>query len=247
MLKDVASLIQRAQVHAPEAFVYENAPLSPDHWPSAGLPVNRDRIYDFYLKEANHFREHPPKSPLLPAYPGLDGGQQGHWGNQNEAVWSDDRWNNVMLGPFQAGVFHGAGKTVKRGVCVRLGEHGELAAVFDPMTLSYPVVWKTKGIEYVTFSGVRHGFLHGLIMNGDPIDADGTQAPDVAARAVYRGFYRFGDRTIFCYDVDGVTYLDAAWTNGDGAFEREIAPASEHSWKAALQGGPPQWDWSWSA
>jgi hypothetical protein len=37
-------------------------------------PVNRDRLYDFYLKEALFFRSQPNRPHLLPAYPGLDGG-----------------------------------------------------------------------------------------------------------------------------------------------------------------------------
>ena len=47
--------------------------------PSSGRtgkhPVNRDRVYDFYAKEAEYFRKQPTVPLLLPPFPGLDGGE----------------------------------------------------------------------------------------------------------------------------------------------------------------------------
>ena len=70
-------------------------PLQPELWPNWQQPVNRERIYDFYAKEAEYFRKQPPVPPLLPPFPGLDGGKHGHWGNQNEETWADGRWNQT--------------------------------------------------------------------------------------------------------------------------------------------------------
>ena len=81
-------------------------------------------------------RKQPNVPPLLPPFPGVDGGKHGHWGNQNEEVWADDRWNRPSVGPSR-GVFHGPGLVVPKGVCVRLGDKGELAACFNPDTLCY--------------------------------------------------------------------------------------------------------------
>ena len=122
------------------------------------MPVNRDRVYDFYAKEAIFFRN-KPHAHLLPAFPGLDGGKFGHWGNQNEDVWKDDRWNRTDLGTVLAGVFHGPGVVVPKGVCVRLGEHGEMATCFNPETLTYEALWQGG---FLKFSDVRHGFMDGL-------------------------------------------------------------------------------------
>ena len=58
----------------------------------------------------------------MPAYPGLDGGKYGHWGNQNEKTWEDGRWNEMDSGSVQSGVFRGFKKTIPRAVCVRLGD-----------------------------------------------------------------------------------------------------------------------------
>jgi putative heme-binding domain-containing protein len=67
--------------HEPTRFEFSNEPLYPQDWPNRAHPVNRDRLYDFYAKEADHFRT-GPAAMLLPEFPGLDGGSFGHWGNQ---------------------------------------------------------------------------------------------------------------------------------------------------------------------
>ncbi|MDX1944760.1 MAG: TIM barrel protein [Pirellulaceae bacterium] len=224
-----------APADAPAQFAFAPEPINAENSPLARHPVNRDRVYDFYLKEALHFRSQPRRPHLLPAFPGLDGGKLGHWGNQNDEVWKDDRWNQTDLGTLMAGVFHGPAGVVPKGVCVRLGEKGELAACFNPETLTYDAVWKGG---FLKFSAVRHGFLDGLRPIGElqprPAGQKATQP------FVYRGFYRFGPRVVFAYRLGDVEMLDSPWVR-DGEFERIVAPASEHPWRAALSGGPAQW------
>src|SRR5262249_42307993 len=128
--------------HAAARFDFDRAPLQPEAWPNWRAPVNRDRVYDFYAKEADYFRKRRPVPLLLPEFPGLDGGKLGHWGNQHEEDWADDRWNQTDLGSLICGVFRGAGVIVPKGVCVRLGERGEMAACFNPETLCYEGVWR---------------------------------------------------------------------------------------------------------
>ena len=96
---------------------------------------------------------------LLPEWPDLDGGKYGHWGNQDDTVWTDDRWNQTDLGSLQCGVFRAGNLTVPRAVCVRLGEDGALAACFNPDTLQIEAVWQGG---FVRFSERRHGFIDGL-------------------------------------------------------------------------------------
>jgi putative heme-binding domain-containing protein len=224
-----------AHSHAPAKFVVDRAPLHPEQWPSWQHPVNRDRVYDFYAKEAAYFMKQRPVPPLLPEFPGLDGGKHGHWGNQNEAAWADGRWNHTDLGPLMCGVFHGAGLTVPRAVCVRLGEHGEISACFNPDTLCYEAVWQGG---FVRFSDVRHGFMHGLLMDGKALDRPLGTRPD--RPFVYRGFYRHGKRVVFSYRIGDVEYLDAPWA-ADGKFTREVARADAHPHAALTRGGPVQW------
>ena len=162
--------------------------------------MNRDRVYDFYAKQARHFRDANPRPALLAEFAGLDGGSYGHWGNQSEPVWADGRWNETDLGSLLSGVFHGDGVRVARGVCIRLGEGDDgLSACFDPDTLSFPRVWSGR---FVKFSTVRHGFKQGLGQDGPTVPIAEIEVPyDIHQPKKYLGFYRFGRRVIFAYRV----------------------------------------------
>jgi putative heme-binding domain-containing protein len=227
--------LARPHGHSPASFPYDPAPLNPRHWPNWKHFVNRDRAYDFYAKEADYFRKQACVPLLLPEFTGLDNGKYGHWGNQNENTWADDRWNKTDLGSLMCGVFHGPGITVPRGVCVRLGERGEVAACFNPETLCYETVWQGG---FVKFSPVRHGFLGGLLMDGKILPRPEGKRP--GRPFVYHGFYRHGPRVIFAYSIDGVKMLDAPWAE-NGKFTRIVAPADRHPLAKWIQGGPRQW------
>ena len=225
--------------HAPATFAYDRGPLRPGDWPSWQAPVNRERLYDFYAKEADHFAGLAGVPTLLPQFPGLDGGVRGHWGNQDETTWADDRWNATDVGTLMSGVFRGAGVTVPKGVCVRLGEKGEVSACFNPETLCYEAVWSGG---FVKFSDRRHGFLDGLIMDGEARPRPEGSKPDKPF--VYRGFYRHGNRVVFAYTVDGVETLDAPWVDDRGEFARVVGPAETHPLRNLTRGGgggAPRW------
>lgn len=239
-LTSINEVLARAMLQGPVSFPFDRKPLFPQDWPSWEAPVNRDRLYDFYAKEADYFRRQPHPPMLVAEFPGLDGGALGHWGNQNEDVWADDRWNATDLGRLQAGIFRGNGVTVPRGVCVRLGDHNELAACFNPDTLTYDAVWSGG---FVKFSPVRHGFMHGLQMDGVAQPKPPGKKPEQPFK--YLGFYRHGPRVVFAYRIGDVEYLDAPWVV-DGKFQRMVAPVGEHPLKAVVQGGPRQWTWEWA-
>lgn len=229
-----------AHLNGPATFDFDRAPLRPQDWPSWQQHINRDRIYDFYAKQAEHFRTRPEVT-LLAEFPGLDGEEYGHWGNQSDENWADDRWNQTELGSMQAGVFRGAGLTVPRAVCVQLDQKAKWATCFNPQTLRYEAVW-TGG--FVKFSPIRSGLMHGLLLDGTPLSsermADRTAAVPDAASAVYEGFYRHGDRVGFVYRVAGVRYLDVP-EFVDGEFQRIVAPLDEHPYRSMVHGGPQQW------
>lgn len=229
-----------AHLNGPATFEFDRAPLRPQDWPSWQQHINRDRIYDFYAKQAEYFRAHP-EATLLAEFPGLDGAAHGHWGNQSDETWADDRWNQTDLGSLQAGVFHGAGLTVPRAVCVQLDDKAQWATCFNPQTLRYDAVW-TGG--FIKFSPIRSGLMHGLLLDGTPLSSEqiGTEAAAVpdAASAVYEGFYRHGDRVGFVYRAAGVRYLDVPEL-ANGEFRRIVAPVDEHPYRAMVHGGPSQW------
>ena len=224
-----------ASMMTPAAMPLDRAPLEPEFWPSWRSPVNRDRIYDFYAKEAEYFMARPVAHGLLPAFPGLDGGTLGHWGNQDDTTWADARWQGTDLGSLMRGVFRGAGVVVPKGVCVRLGDHGELACCFNPETLCYEAVWKGG---FVTFSPNRHGLLDGLIMAGTPLERPAGARPKEPFR--YQGCYRDGDRVVFAYRIGATDYLDAPWVE-NGRLTRVVAPRETHPLAAVVKGGLPRW------
>jgi putative heme-binding domain-containing protein len=233
------TLLSHAHGHHPATFEMPRQPLEPEKWPSWQAHVNRDRIYDFYAKQARHFRDVQPRPSLLAEFPGLDGGTLGHWGNQSEPVWADGRWNETDLGSLLAGVFKGQGIVAARGICVRLGSGDQqLAVCFDPDTLSYPRVWSG---DFVSFSTVRHGFMNGLNQAGATVAIDELELPyDPTLPKKYLGFYRHGRRVIFSYRVGDTEYLDAPSIVA-GKFHRLVAPREEHPDRGLCAGGPRQW------
>jgi len=214
----VAMRIQHG--HVPATFPYDRMPIFPEDWPNLSQPVNRDRLYDFYQKEAEYFRQQEEVPPLLPPFPGLDGGPFGHWGNQNDDVWMDPRWNQVDLGSLLSGVYHGPdGTTVPKAVCVRLGDDQSLAVCFNPETLTYDALWSGP---YLKFTSRRHGFMDGLVPAGTMLPRPEGTKPNQPF--IYHGFYRNGKRVVFSYRIGDVEYLDSPWAE-DGKFTRTVTKA----------------------
>lgn len=202
----------------PAPFTPELPPLNTadnEHWEEF---VNRERVFDYYGKQALHFMKQKPLPELIPAFPGMDGGQQGHWGNQNDQVtWKDGRFAASDLGSVFSTVFKGAGLTIPKAVCVTA--YGN-SAVFDPETLSFPVKWSGG---FVKLNDNRHGFMGGGQMDGEVVAKS-----DVKQRGDYHGFYRHGKSVVFSYTVDGKKHL----VNARG----ETKPLD-----GLTKGGPAQW------
>ncbi|MSR31316.1 MAG: c-type cytochrome [Gemmataceae bacterium] len=216
----------------PATFTYLRDPLEKAAWPSWESFVNRERLYDFYFKQAAHFASLEKRPLLVEAFPGLDMGKHGHWGNQNEETWKSSNWNKADLGRVLSGVFRGPGVMVPRAVCVLLGDQGEMAVCFNPETLNYETLWQGG---FLSFSNIRHGFMDGL----RPV---GTILPLPSGRKLdkpftYHGFYRHGNRVIFAYSIDGVEYLDSPWVR-EGKYHREVAPRKVHSLAPVLNAPP---------
>lgn len=219
---------------APFSFV--TTPLHPDWWPHHLERVNRDRVYDFYEKEALHFMKQRPLPALLPEYPGLDGGKYGHWGNQDDTVWRDARWNDTDLGSMMSGVFHGGKLTVPKAVCVRLGGENDVSACFDPTLCEFVAVWKGG---FVGFDPARHGFMGGLKMQGEVIHRPASPTPQAKAR--YHGFYRHGEHVCFAFERGGKEFLLEALLARDGSFTERSFSSPEIVVHPATRGGPSQW------
>jgi putative heme-binding domain-containing protein len=234
---DIAmSVLEHAQPHAPAEFPHERDPIDPSAYPSWQAHVNRNRVYDFYTKQANYFRLKDKPEHLLAPYLGLDTGVYGHWGNQNEQTWANEAWNRTTLVSLQSGVFHGSdGLVVPRAFCVQLGDQQELAVCFNSDTATYDAMWNGG---FLQFSSFRHGFMHGLLPKGKT-----SPIPDMAKPALpvsYQGLYRVGKRVIFAYKIGDVEYLDSPWLE-NGQFVRSQLPRKNHPLEPLLRGGQAQW------
>jgi putative heme-binding domain-containing protein len=232
------SALRLSMNHGPSEFPVVKAPLCPERWPNNGSHVNRDRVYDFYTKQAEHFRGSHPAPLMLTAFPGLDGGDLGHWGNQNESTWADGRLNDCQLGSLQSGVIRSGSLMIPRGICLQLGEPAELYCCFDPDTLSYPLIWKGK---FLQFSAVRYGLMDAINVGGEVIDGYDHHSLQVDQPKRFLGLYRFGSRVAFAYEIGQQLFLDSPWVI-DGQFVTEVAPLETHSLRDQfMAGGDPQW------
>lgn len=226
---------KQAHSHGAASFPITKQPIESSNWPNHKAFVNRDRIYDFYTKQAEFFRGRPTPV-LLSQFPGLDGGDQGHWGNQNEKTWEDNRWSQTILGSMQAGVLRVGKETVTRAICLQLGQPNQLSCCFDIDSLSYRYAWKNG---FVSFSNFRHGFIDGMKPSGEMVEV--PKEFSQAKSGQYLGLYRIGSRVVFEYQLDGQKFWDSP-SLVDGKLSSEVAPAEKHSLYKQLQtGSAPQW------
>jgi putative heme-binding domain-containing protein len=225
----------RAHLGGPANFPLDRQPIRTQDWPNWQAPINRDRVYDFYAKQADYFRGQSFLPPLLAEFPGLDGPDYGHWGNQTEASWADDRRNRSDLGTVQAGVFRGGELTVPRGVCVRVGDDRQVSVCINPDSSRYEMAW-TGG--FVKFSDVRSGLISGMSIDGAPQTLPPEKPHE--SRPKYRGFYRHGEHVGFVYKIGDVDYLDVP-TAENGEFGHIAKPLQSHPMNWIVAGGPAQW------
>lgn len=245
----VAVHLQHAHAHhqAPAAFAYrENRkPMRPELWDHWQADVNRDRIFDFYGKQAEHylanFQDTLTRPRVLIEYPGLDGGEIGHWGNQNEETWADDRWQDSDHGSCLAGVFREGRTTIPRAVCVRIPGQKKLSACFNIDTMQFESVWRGN---FLQIASSRYGFLSGLRMGGKSVEIGSPPLVSEASRDVprkYLGYYRVGPAVVFAERRGDQEWLVQAIESADGAWKVLEAPRSKHPLRDQLLNPPPQW------
>ena len=242
-LSSLEAQIRLASTHEPAKFQWTNPPLVPEHYPNHTELVNRDRVYDWYTKQALHFAAMKNRPSWVEPFPGLDGGKFGHWGNQKEETWKGDEWNQIDLGSMQSNVLVGEAKPVPRAVAIRIASDSNLSACFNTDTLGYEAAWSGG---FVRFTDVRHGYIDGFRIDGTKQELGDwarsfREIVPGAQQARYRGIYRSGTEVVFAVEHDSKVYLDHLGVDANGQWKRTIAPAGEHPKKDVLLGGKPQW------
>ena len=194
-----------------EGFGYEYA----DH------PVNRDRIYNYYRRQAAHFlseRNAGKDVPaLIPNYPALDGAENGHWGKYGKNSYRDRRWQIMEHGEVFSGIFRAGKQTLPKAIAVNLGNNVHCA--FDPDSGKYTHVWEG---EFIEFSANRWG-IGGGIQPGGKIIATNIDAK-IPEGARYRGHIRRGNRVAFMFEKDGKKFYSIpAFQNGVLKVDSDLA------------------------
>lgn len=215
---------------------FDRLPLDPAAHPLHGERVNRERVYDFYAKQAIEALTRTSVPALLPPWPGLDtksgAPKPGHFGNQTESDWRSDSWNVMDCGSVRANGIQ-LDRACPRAIAVRMGA---VAAVFDPDTVTWPAAW-TGG--FVTQGTTRLGLLEGFHSAGTAIAAPGGK-PAKRGEFTYRGYYRHGERAVFAYERDGVEWLESA-SDGNGAVTVQRERRGDGPLTALTRGGPARW------
>ena len=230
--------------------------LSDDQTPQV-RPFPENRIRDFYLHQAQRqldSQQAPPQ--FYPEFPGLDGGDFGHWGQNPESDNYDHMLNNVDIGNVVSQVIHHFGVTTPKAIAVRVGEEGQTTALFDPERLTFTDVWEGG----VTWGDRRFGLLTGITARGKRIldlTASKWSLPKGATKR-YVGLYRNAQRVVFVYQIGSATIYDSLWANNNNVVVRsmsiegalpkgakldcQLAPKKDNGETQALAvAGPAQW------
>ncbi len=172
--------------------------------------VNEARVYDFYQRQADHYMAGEARPSLIPAFPGLDAGEHGHWGKHNQNKHEDGRWNDIDMGPIVAHTIRHNKVAFGKGVAVLLDD-GPLSACFDPVSLTYPIVWEG---DFIRFDPFRWGSSRNANVAGNPWfalqpKADSWTRGGNSVSTQYLGHYRYDGRAVFSFMVNGNTILSS--------------------------------------
>ena len=80
--------------HAAGEFAYDRAPLHPSTGRTGSTTSTATGSTTSTRRRPSTSATQPRVPPLLPPSPASTAAREGHWGNQNEEVWIDARWND---------------------------------------------------------------------------------------------------------------------------------------------------------
>ena len=191
---------------------------------STSKPFPHNRIRNYYEEEARRIlaRGDQPMPELLPEFPGLDGGKFGHWGQNDDASYTDKRLNEMDMGGMVSQVVKHFGRTTVRAVVVAAGDDQQASALFDTERLTFTDSWKGGKVVYDSKRfGVNAGVKPGGKRLLDLGDSAWTREDGEALKLKFLGLYRNGKRVVFHYLVDGIPVYDQVWFN-DGKLTRTM-------------------------
>ena len=168
----------------------------------------------------------PVRAAGEPAVSGREPGVQG------EADWVDNRWQQTDLGPFLASAIPLPGKTLAKGLSIRVGNGGLGGMAYDMASGRLHAAWRG---DFLKVDSARFGLLRPPQPAGrlEFTDAEGFGA--VGSKVRWLGFRVHGDRLRLQTEVDGTAVMETPWAYavaGGVAFTRDLEIAPHTNWLA---------------
>jgi len=167
-----------------------------------------NRLRGFYKTQAQSYLDGGRKLPeILPAFPGLDYGRFGHWGQYPESKSVDGSWNDMDLGGVCAALTSHFGKNTNKAVNVVVSEEPPLTAIFDTQQLTFTDTWSG---ELLSFSSSRFGVLSYATPRGNQwlnLHASHWNTSE-AVDSRFLGYFRHAHDVVFKYRLGKATILD---------------------------------------
>ncbi len=216
-------------------------------------PFPENRVRDFYAGQAREMLEREkPWPPILPPFPGLDGGAWGHWGQNPESDNTDRRLNEMDFGGLLMQITRVGDRVIRKGINV---EVDGWTAIFDPEALAFVAAWEGG---FVRWSSRRYGITSGVTAAAKPAQGSLGATWELPAGVTkrYQGFHRQAGGVVFVYRIgeaqvyetlgreDGglVRRLTVDGTLPEGAITRGGLPVRMGSEaKQLAEAGPPLW------
>lgn len=175
-----------------------------------GRPSNKYRLYDFYARQADYYMAGAALPRVIPAFPGMEGSSNRHWGRDSHMDHVEDIWSRMFTGNIVGGVFDFGSHTINKAIAIRLDSESDMHCVFDPESLQYRHVWAGSFIE---FPKLRWGLM-GLLKPGGKVrhSSPGTMPwSDPRGKKIdfsYRGYRAHEGEIAFHYTIQGIEIWD---------------------------------------
>ena len=162
----------------------------------------------------------PARAAGEPAVSGREPGVQG------EADWVDNRWQQTDLGPFLASAVPLPGKTLAKGLSIRVGDGGLGGMAYDTVTGNLHAAWSG---EFLKVDSARFGLMRPPQPAGPIAFSSRPGLGWISSNVRWIGFRVNGKRVRMETKVDGIRIVESPWAHaiaGGVAFTRdvEIAP-----------------------
>ena len=189
------------------------------------LPFPENRLRNWYADQAQAYLDSgKPLPEVLPAFPGLDGGKFGHWGQNTEENYYDHTLNEVDTGNVVTQVSNHFGKVTTKAVNVQVGNFGVL---FDPERLTFTDAWEGG---FLKWASRRFGINNGVDPVGNQILdlQDSHWVIPVGVETRYQGYYRSGLSVVFHYAIGEANIFDQVYLENGKLFRTMTVEGQLH-------------------